>query len=75
VNGPGEIPTAALERSWRKAAARAIRERFPGVHAWHGLATGSWWAFLPTRRGGRLVEAASPEELVEIIKASQRLAS
>jgi hypothetical protein len=28
-----------------------------GVVAWHGRATGSWWAMLPGREGPRLVEA------------------
>ncbi len=30
-----------------------------GVVHWHGNATGSWWAMVPDRTGGRLVEASS----------------
>jgi hypothetical protein len=74
VNAPDAVPPLLLERSWERAAARAIEARFPGVHAWHGRATGSWWAFLPGG-AGRLVEAVNPEELTEIIKASRLLAS
>jgi hypothetical protein len=43
----------------------AIQLEFPGVLAWYGRATGSWWALVPLRRGPRLVEALDPSELRE----------
>jgi hypothetical protein len=39
-----------------------LMRRFPGVLVWRGAHTGTWWAYVPIR-GGRLVEAISPEEL------------
>ncbi|GAA2456668.1 hypothetical protein GCM10010191_90120 [Actinomadura vinacea] len=46
----------------------AIREEFPGVWAWYGHATGSWWAMVPLRCGPRLVEALNPRELRDAIE-------
>jgi hypothetical protein len=46
----------------------AIRQQFPGVRAWYGQATGSWWALVPVRGGPRLVEALNPRELREAIE-------
>ncbi|QFG22801.1 hypothetical protein [Actinomadura sp. WMMB 499] len=40
--------------------------RFPGVPAWFGEWTGAWWAVV----GDRLLEAASPEILVEMIRTA-----
>lgn len=74
MNAPDSVAPLSLEQTWERAAARAIEARFPGVRAWYGRATGSWWAFLPAGTG-RLVEAVNPEELTEIIKASRLLAS
>ncbi len=34
-----------------------------GIVHWHGAATGSWWAMVPSRLGLRLVEAPSEEHL------------
>ncbi|GAA1880719.1 hypothetical protein [Actinomadura bangladeshensis] len=44
------------------------------VH-WHGKATGSWWAMLPGRRGARLIEAASEEQLAAMVDWHLRVAS
>ncbi|MGI5165421.1 hypothetical protein ACQEU3_13785 [Spirillospora sp. CA-253888] len=49
-------------------AASGMEAEFPGIRAWFGLTTRSWWAVVPLRRGGlRLVEADSPRELREAI--------
>ncbi|MFC5752178.1 hypothetical protein [Actinomadura rugatobispora] len=45
-----------------------IQEQFPGVWAWYGQATGSWWALVPLRDGPRLVEAINPGELRYALK-------
>jgi hypothetical protein len=42
---------------------------------WHGKATGSWWAMLPGRRGARLIEAASEEQLAAMVDWHLRVAS
>jgi hypothetical protein len=59
----GEPPEAEL----RAAMARGLQEQFPGVRAWYGEATGSWWAMVPLRSGPRLVEAPTPQQLREAI--------
>lgn len=41
-----------------------LESLFPGVRAWFGEFTGSWWALL----GGRLVEAADPLTLADRIR-------
>jgi hypothetical protein len=46
----------------------AIQQQFPGVRAWYGQTTGSWWALVPLRGGSRLVEALNPHELREAIE-------
>lgn len=46
---------------------RAIQREYPGVLAWYGTATGSWWAFVPLGQDARLVEALSPGELREAL--------
>jgi hypothetical protein len=61
--GEREISDAAL---WG-AAASAVEEQFPGVKAWRGNFTGSWWALVPMRGTSRLVEAINPRELCEAI--------
>ena len=53
-------------RAERPVAAQIERE-FPGVVAWHGRATGAWWAMVRVHRGVRLVEALSPRELRDAI--------
>src|SRR4051794_9985803 len=40
-----------------------VRRRFPGVMAYFGEFTGSWWALI----GGNLLEARTPREFVEVI--------
>jgi hypothetical protein len=52
----------------RTPAARALEERFPGVRAWYGLSTRSWWAL----EDGRLIEAATAEHLAEQIAWTRR---
>lgn len=47
--------------------ARELERQFPGVRAWRGRATGSWWAFVPQGDGGRLVEASHLRGLREAI--------
>ncbi|QFG21619.1 hypothetical protein F7P10_11215 [Actinomadura sp. WMMB 499] len=47
----------------RRATAAHIEMLFPGVHCWWGRHTRRWWAFVPTCRGGRLVEADTPNVL------------
>lgn len=44
----------------------------PGVPHWHGAATGSWWAMVPSRRGPRLVEAASEHQLAAEVDSHLR---
>ncbi|MBE1533106.1 hypothetical protein [Actinomadura algeriensis] len=45
--------------------AAEVQRRYPGTTAWLGRHTGSWWAVARDRTGRhRLVEAASPAELV-----------
>ncbi|QBI55514.1 hypothetical protein [Streptomonospora litoralis] len=46
-------------------AARRLTLRFPGVSAWYGTHTGSWWAILPGRP--QLLEAPSAEALERLI--------
>lgn len=36
----------------------------PGLRVWYGIYTRSWWAFVPGRPD-RLIEAPSPEHLVQ----------
>lgn len=56
-------PLAAAEVSPEHIAAELCR-RFPGVRAWLGGATGTWWAIARDRTGHhRLLEAATPAEL------------
>ncbi|GAA3964988.1 hypothetical protein GCM10023085_54410 [Actinomadura viridis] len=45
-----------------------VRREFPGVVAWYGWATRSWWAYVPLRDGARLVEAPTPRVLREAIE-------
>ncbi len=40
-----------------------LRHWIPGSQLWYGPYTGSWWAYLPGRPG-RLIEAATPDELL-----------
>jgi hypothetical protein len=47
--------------------AREIQREFPGVRAWYGMATGSWWALVSVRGRARLVEAINPQELRKAI--------
>ena len=60
----GAVPVA-----WRRQAVGGIEERFPGVRAWWGAATGAYWAYVPSRDGrwGALVEAAAPRELADLV--------
>jgi hypothetical protein len=51
----------------RAGAARGLSESFPGVVAWYGKATRSWWAMVPLGERGRLVEAINPVELRKAI--------
>lgn len=46
---------------------REIQREFPGVCAWYGSATGSWWAMVALRDRARLVEAVNPVELRKAI--------
>jgi hypothetical protein len=44
--------------------AASLKRWIPGLHVWYGLYTNSWWAYVPGRPD-RLIEAASPEVLVQ----------
>ncbi|MEW2356264.1 hypothetical protein [Spirillospora sp. NPDC029432] len=56
-------PWTVLELNPERVLAELTR-RFPGVCAWRGEYTGSWWAVVRDRYGrDRLIEAASPAEL------------
>jgi hypothetical protein len=43
--------------------AKDLMSRFPGWMAWHGRATGTWWAYGPYGSDWRLIESPTPEEL------------
>jgi hypothetical protein len=65
MSGPnGRLPDGRAGRP----VTDAITEQFPGVRAWYGRATGSWWALVPVGGGSRLVEALNPRELREAIE-------
>ncbi|WP_019631091.1 hypothetical protein [Actinomadura atramentaria] len=57
------VPVARM----RHAAAKRIQDRFPGIWAWYGLRTGSYWAFVRRRDGDRLVEASTPDGLSQAL--------
>ncbi|MBW8482009.1 hypothetical protein [Actinomadura parmotrematis] len=42
------------------------------VSAWHGHATGTWWALVRARGGLRLVEAVSSRELRDAVVQADR---
>ncbi|TDE26444.1 hypothetical protein E1289_25565 [Actinomadura sp. 6K520] len=46
---------------------REIQREFPGVCAWYGSATGSWWAMVTLPGRARLLEAVNPVELRKAI--------
>src|SRR5688500_10577386 len=46
---------------------RRLEQMFPGVTAWFGEYTGQWWAMV----GWRLLEAATPDQLAEKIRAAR----
>ncbi|GAB3461146.1 hypothetical protein GCM10027570_46840 [Streptomonospora sediminis] len=48
-------------------AARRLGRLFPGVTAWYGTHTRSWWAMLPTQ--DRLLEAPTAEALEHLVAA------
>jgi hypothetical protein len=59
---------ARLPDGWDgRAITREIQREFPGVSAWYGSATGSWWAYVRLWDRSRLVEAADPAELCQAI--------
>jgi two-component sensor histidine kinase len=47
--------------------ARELVRRFPGRLIWRGKSTGSWWTYGPE---GRLIEAATAEELAQRISGT-----
>ncbi|MFC6885401.1 hypothetical protein [Actinomadura yumaensis] len=61
-------PTPAAIRA---ATARGLQEQFPGVRAWYGESTKSWWALVPGRDGPRLLEAPTPQGLRDAIMAER----
>jgi hypothetical protein len=66
---------AAIELDPERVVAELAR-RFPGVPAWWGEYTGSWWAMLRERNGrDRLVEAKSPGELCHRLEEALRTRS
>ncbi|MBB4934837.1 hypothetical protein F4561_005731 [Lipingzhangella halophila] len=59
-------PRTARSRPYRQPAtvhpaARRVGHLFPGVTAWYGTHTGTWWAILPGH--SRLLEAPTAEIL------------
>jgi len=60
---PDVIPRSNETRQMKTELERG----FPGVVAWYGERTGSWWALVPLRGGARLVEAVSADELRQAI--------
>ena len=70
VSVPSGALAAPLHRTGPQPSISVqIEARFPGVRCWWGLHTGHWWAYVPTRRGGRLVEAATGEALMALLAA------
>jgi hypothetical protein len=59
---PGMLPWAVADVDHEHVLAEVGR-RFPGVTAYFGEFTGSWWALV----GNRLLEARTPREFVEVI--------
>ncbi|MFD0900571.1 hypothetical protein [Actinomadura sediminis] len=61
----------ATRVEWAPDAVRRLcgelERQLPGVLAWYGNETGSWWAFVPVTSGDRLVEAETPRGLREAI--------
>ncbi|MBW8482225.1 hypothetical protein [Actinomadura parmotrematis] len=68
----GEAAVGETYRGLRGDVLREIEEWYPGVRAWRGSATGSCWAYVPGRAGGRgaLVEAPHPARLAELVAAA-----
>jgi hypothetical protein len=70
VSVPPGAPAAPLHRppqpasTVRPSTIPNIEEHFPGVHCWWGLHTCRWWAYVPTPRGGCLLEAATTDALI-----------
>ncbi|GLW65536.1 hypothetical protein Arub01_37800 [Actinomadura rubrobrunea] len=62
----GRVAQPVARVDARTAAAQIERE-FPGVVAWFGRATRTWWAMVPIGSGWRLVEAIDPAELRQAI--------
>ncbi|MBC6464176.1 hypothetical protein [Actinomadura alba] len=62
---PNVPPEAA-----RAAAVAALRKHF-GLPCWYGPHSRRWWAFIPIGERGRLVEAATPQELAEAISRAR----
>ncbi|MFI0357308.1 hypothetical protein [Actinomadura sp. 9N407] len=61
-------PWVAVELEPERVAAELAR-RFPGVCAWRGEYTGSWWALSRDRYGrDGLIEADSPAELGRLLE-------
>ncbi len=67
---PVTSPVPIIEQAHQTAIAR-IQFRFPGVHTRWGQHTNHWWAYVPTQRGGRLLEAVTLETLVALIGQSR----
>ncbi|MFB4318085.1 hypothetical protein [Actinomadura sp. 21ATH] len=65
-------PWAVVELDPERVVAELAR-RFPGVCAWRGEYTGSWWAMVRDRYGrDRLIEAASSAELGRYLEEDAR---
>jgi hypothetical protein len=46
-----------------RATSAGLERQHPGATVWYGRFTSAWWAMVSTRRGMRLVEASSPQQL------------
>ncbi|MFI6517319.1 hypothetical protein ACIBF1_17315 [Spirillospora sp. NPDC050679] len=75
VGSPSGTPPAPSHRTppvGPDTTAAYIQRRFPGVLCWYGRCTGRWWAYLPNRRGGCLLEAVTPDALLVLIGQAVR---
>jgi len=60
--------SAAVDGNAGGLAGEAAPAVLRGVMYWYGLATGSWWAVVPSSRGPLLVEAASRDTLAVTVR-------
>lgn len=64
LHRPPQPPNRQPAATARPSTIANVEEHFSGVHCWWGLHTCHWWAFVPTPRGGCLLEAATTDTLI-----------